>query len=185
MDISTLRADRRRRRLRHGPGDGRADRGGRRGRRRPRPARLRAAPRWRPSSAGRTSSATSPTTRAPRPCSTKVVDGARRSRCSGQHRWRRDCGADVSKDGPHDLTSFRQVVDLNLVATFNLNRLQALHMSKNEPNEDGERGVIINTSSIAAFEGQIGQVALRARRRPASPGCRWRWPATSARSGSA
>ena len=68
----------------------------------------------------------------------------------------------VTKDGPHDLTSFRGVVDLNLVATFNLNRLQAWHMSTNEPNEDGERGVIINTSSIAAFEGQIGQVAYAA-----------------------
>jgi NAD(P)-dependent dehydrogenase (short-subunit alcohol dehydrogenase family) len=68
----------------------------------------------------------------------------------------------VKKDGPHDLASFRRLVDLNLVATFNLNRLQAWHMSKNEPNEEGERGVIIDTSSIAAFEGQIGQVAYAA-----------------------
>jgi NAD(P)-dependent dehydrogenase (short-subunit alcohol dehydrogenase family) len=68
----------------------------------------------------------------------------------------------LSKDGPHDLTSFQQVIDLNLIATFNLNRLQAFHMSGNEPNADGERGVIINTSSIAAFEGQIGQVAYAA-----------------------
>ena len=63
---------------------------------------------------------------------------------------------------PHDLESFRQVVDLNLVATFNLNRLQAAAMAKNEPNLDDERGVIINTASIAAFEGQIGQVAYAA-----------------------
>jgi NAD(P)-dependent dehydrogenase (short-subunit alcohol dehydrogenase family) len=62
----------------------------------------------------------------------------------------------------HDLESFRQVVDLNLVATFNLNRLQAEAMAKNEPNADEERGVIINTASIAAFEGQIGQVAYSA-----------------------
>ncbi|WP_420108989.1 SDR family NAD(P)-dependent oxidoreductase [Mycolicibacter arupensis] len=67
----------------------------------------------------------------------------------------------LSKSGPHDLESFRAVVDLNLVATFNINRLAAAHMSRNEP-EDDERGVIINTSSIAAFEGQIGQVAYTA-----------------------
>ncbi|HVQ98025.1 MAG TPA: SDR family NAD(P)-dependent oxidoreductase, partial [Mycobacterium sp.] len=58
----------------------------------------------------------------------------------------------LSKSGPHDLESFRSVVDLNLVATFNISRLAASHMSKNEP-EDDERGVIINTASIAAFEG--------------------------------
>lgn len=68
----------------------------------------------------------------------------------------------LTKEGPHPLDEFRGVVDLNLIATFNLNRLQAWHMSKNEPNEDGERGVIINTASIAAFEGQIGQVAYTA-----------------------
>jgi NAD(P)-dependent dehydrogenase (short-subunit alcohol dehydrogenase family) len=67
----------------------------------------------------------------------------------------------ISKDGPHSLDQFRGVVDLNLIGTFNLNRLQAWHMSKNEP-EDDERGVIINTASIAAFEGQIGQVAYAA-----------------------
>jgi NAD(P)-dependent dehydrogenase (short-subunit alcohol dehydrogenase family) len=67
----------------------------------------------------------------------------------------------LTRNGPHPLDEFRRVVDLNLVATFNLNRLQAHHMSTNEP-EDGERGVIINTASIAAFEGQIGQVAYTA-----------------------
>jgi NAD(P)-dependent dehydrogenase (short-subunit alcohol dehydrogenase family) len=67
----------------------------------------------------------------------------------------------LSKDGPHPLADFRRVVELNLIATFNLNRLQAHHMSTNEP-EDGERGVIIDTASIAAFEGQIGQVAYSA-----------------------
>jgi NAD(P)-dependent dehydrogenase (short-subunit alcohol dehydrogenase family) len=67
----------------------------------------------------------------------------------------------LGKRGPHDLESFRTVLDLNLVATFNLNRLSAAHMAENEP-EDEERGVIINTSSIAAFEGQIGQVAYTA-----------------------
>jgi NAD(P)-dependent dehydrogenase (short-subunit alcohol dehydrogenase family) len=67
----------------------------------------------------------------------------------------------LTKDGPHPLDEFRQVIELNLIATFNLNRLQAFHMAKNEPEED-ERGVIINTASIAAFEGQIGQVAYTA-----------------------
>jgi NAD(P)-dependent dehydrogenase (short-subunit alcohol dehydrogenase family) len=67
----------------------------------------------------------------------------------------------VKKDGPHSLDSFRSTVDLNLIGTFNVSRLSAWHMSKNEPEED-ERGVIINTSSIAAFEGQIGQVAYTA-----------------------
>ena len=67
----------------------------------------------------------------------------------------------LTKKGPHPLDVFRSTVELNLVATFNLNRLQAFHMSTNEP-EDGERGVIIDTASIAAFEGQIGQVAYTA-----------------------
>jgi NAD(P)-dependent dehydrogenase (short-subunit alcohol dehydrogenase family) len=67
----------------------------------------------------------------------------------------------LSKDGPHPLDEFRRVIELNLIGTFNLNRLQAFHMSRNEP-EDGERGVIIDTASIAAFEGQIGQVAYTA-----------------------
>ncbi|MCW2884065.1 MAG: hypothetical protein QOE54_881 [Streptosporangiaceae bacterium] len=67
----------------------------------------------------------------------------------------------LSKSGPHDLDTFRKVLDLNVVATFNISRLAAAHMSRNEP-EDEERGVIVNTSSIAAFEGQIGQVAYTA-----------------------
>jgi NAD(P)-dependent dehydrogenase (short-subunit alcohol dehydrogenase family) len=67
----------------------------------------------------------------------------------------------LSKDGPHPLADFRRSIELNLIGTFNLNRLQAWHMSKNEP-EDEERGVIIDTASIAAFEGQIGQVAYTA-----------------------
>lgn len=68
----------------------------------------------------------------------------------------------LTREGPHPLDEFRNVVELNLVATFNLNRLQAWHMSQNDPDEDGERGVIVNTASIAAFEGQIGQVAYAA-----------------------
>ncbi|MFJ9629386.1 SDR family NAD(P)-dependent oxidoreductase [Streptomyces sp. NPDC091280] len=69
----------------------------------------------------------------------------------------------LGRSGPHDLDTFRAVLDLNAVATFNISRLAAAHMSRNEPEEpDGERGVIVNTSSIAAFEGQIGQVAYGA-----------------------
>ena len=67
----------------------------------------------------------------------------------------------MTKTGPHDLESFQSVIDLNLIGSFNISRLAAAHMSKNEP-EDEERGVIINTASIAAFEGQIGQVAYTA-----------------------
>ncbi|MBP2453335.1 SDR family NAD(P)-dependent oxidoreductase [Mycolicibacterium lutetiense] len=70
----------------------------------------------------------------------------------------------IKKDGPHSLDSFRSTIDLNLIGTFNISRLAAWHMSKNEPvdEEAEERGVIINTASIAAFEGQIGQVAYTA-----------------------
>ena len=64
----------------------------------------------------------------------------------------------ISKKGPHPIDEFRRVIEFSLVATFNLNRLQAWHMRENEP-EDGEHGVIIDTASVAAFEGQIGQVA--------------------------
>jgi len=67
----------------------------------------------------------------------------------------------LGKEGPHPLDAFQKVIELNLISTFNCNRLQAAAMAGNEP-EDGERGVIINTSSIAAFEGQIGQVAYTA-----------------------
>ncbi len=69
----------------------------------------------------------------------------------------------LKKDGSrHSLDDFRRIVDLNLIASFNINTLAAEHMSRNEPNADGERGVMINTASIAAFEGQIGQVAYTA-----------------------
>ena len=65
----------------------------------------------------------------------------------------------IDKTGaPHDLAAFQKVISVNLVGTFNVLRLAASRMSKNEP-EDGERGVVINTASIAAFDGQIGQVA--------------------------
>ena len=69
----------------------------------------------------------------------------------------------VKRDGVrHSLDVFRRVVDLNLIGSFNINSIAAEHMQKNEPNAAGERGVMINTASIAAFEGQIGQVAYTA-----------------------
>jgi NAD(P)-dependent dehydrogenase (short-subunit alcohol dehydrogenase family) len=68
----------------------------------------------------------------------------------------------LGREGPHDLERFRLVVDVNLVGTFNVVRLAAEAMAKAEPRETGERGVIVNTASVAAFEGQIGQVAYSA-----------------------
>ncbi|MFD0690707.1 SDR family NAD(P)-dependent oxidoreductase [Actinomadura fibrosa] len=68
----------------------------------------------------------------------------------------------IGREGPLPLERFRHIIEWNLIATFNLNRLQAWHMSRNEPDDQGERGVIVNTSSIAAFEGQIGQVPYSA-----------------------
>jgi len=68
----------------------------------------------------------------------------------------------VGKNGPHDLALFRKVIEVNLIGTFNVLRLTAAAMSALEPMEDGERGVIINTASIAGYEGQIGQAAYAA-----------------------
>jgi NAD(P)-dependent dehydrogenase (short-subunit alcohol dehydrogenase family) len=64
----------------------------------------------------------------------------------------------VGKDGPHSLASFRRVIEVNLFGTFNILRLAAAQLSSQEA-IDGERGVIVNTASIAAFDGQIGQIA--------------------------
>lgn len=71
-------------------------------------------------------------------------------------------GRIVGRDGPHDLALFEKTLRVNLVGTFNLLRLAAAAMSKNEPTADGERGVVVLTSSIAAEEGQIGQAAYAA-----------------------
>lgn len=68
----------------------------------------------------------------------------------------------ITRDGPHSLEGFARVVQVNLVGTFNALRLAAWVMAQNEPNEEGERGVIVNTASVAAFEGQVGQVAYAA-----------------------
>jgi NAD(P)-dependent dehydrogenase (short-subunit alcohol dehydrogenase family) len=68
----------------------------------------------------------------------------------------------IGKDGPHRLDAFARVVQINLVGTFNMIRLAADAMAKQEPTADGERGVVINTASVAAFDGQIGQAAYAA-----------------------
>ena len=68
----------------------------------------------------------------------------------------------LGKNGPHDLAKFSQVIQINLIGTFNVIRLTAAAMSQNEPALSGERGVIVNTASVAAFDGQIGQAAYSA-----------------------
>lgn len=68
----------------------------------------------------------------------------------------------VGKEGPHPLDIFEMVINVNLIGTFNVIRLGAAAMGMNTPNDHGERGVIINTASVAAFDGQIGQAAYSA-----------------------
>ena len=68
----------------------------------------------------------------------------------------------VGKNGPHGLAAFSKTVMVNLVGTFNMIRLAADAMSKNEPESTGERGVLISTASVAAYDGQIGQAAYSA-----------------------
>lgn len=68
----------------------------------------------------------------------------------------------VGKRGPADLAAFSRVIQVNLIGTFNAIRLAAARMAANTPGEDGERGVVVNTASVAAFDGQIGQAAYSA-----------------------
>jgi NAD(P)-dependent dehydrogenase (short-subunit alcohol dehydrogenase family) len=68
----------------------------------------------------------------------------------------------VGRDGPHPLDAFQRTIDINLLGTFNVSRLAAVEIAKNDPEADGARGVIINTASVAAFDGQKGQVAYAA-----------------------
>jgi len=88
-----------------------------------------------------------------------AVGGLRISVCCAGIGWAQRT---ASKQGPHDLEIFHNVIKVNLVGTFNVLRLAAAAMSDNEPDEEGERGVCINTASIAAWDGQIGQVAYSA-----------------------
>ena len=68
----------------------------------------------------------------------------------------------LGRDGPHPLDAFRRTIDINLVGSFNVARLAAAEIAKNDPAPDGTRGVIVNTASIAAFDGQKGQTAYAA-----------------------
>ncbi|MNC85073.1 3-oxoacyl-[acyl-carrier-protein] reductase FabG [compost metagenome] len=68
----------------------------------------------------------------------------------------------LGRNGPHRLDSFRRAIEVNLVGTFNVLRLAAQAMAENRPDAEGERGIIINTASIAAYDGQIGQAAYSA-----------------------
>jgi NAD(P)-dependent dehydrogenase (short-subunit alcohol dehydrogenase family) len=68
----------------------------------------------------------------------------------------------LGKEGPHPLDRFTRIVEINLIGTFNMIRLAADAMAKAEPNASGERGVIVNTASVAAFDGQVGQPAYAA-----------------------
>ena len=68
----------------------------------------------------------------------------------------------LGRDGPHRLESFARAIAINLTGTFNMIRLAAEAMAKNEPDADGNRGAIVNTASVAAFDGQIGQAAYAA-----------------------
>ncbi len=68
----------------------------------------------------------------------------------------------LGKDGPAPLASFARVIQVNLIGTYNVARLAAQAMTRNEPTADGERGVLIQTASIAAFDGQVGQAAYAA-----------------------
>ncbi|GLR52446.1 3-hydroxyacyl-CoA dehydrogenase [Shinella yambaruensis] len=68
----------------------------------------------------------------------------------------------IGRDGPHRLDSFARTVGINLIGTFNMIRLAAAAIARQEPEADGERGVIVNTASVAAFDGQVGQAAYAA-----------------------
>jgi len=86
-------------------------------------------------------------------------DGLRVSVCCAGIGWAERV---AHKDGPHNLEFFSNVVKVNLIGTFNVLRLAAAAMSENEPDQEGERGVCVNTASIAAYDGQIGQIAYSA-----------------------
>ena len=68
----------------------------------------------------------------------------------------------VGKNGPHPLDAFEKTIRINLIGTFNMIRLAAAAMVQNTPDEGGERGIIVNTASVAAFDGQVGQAAYAA-----------------------
>jgi NAD(P)-dependent dehydrogenase (short-subunit alcohol dehydrogenase family) len=79
--------------------------------------------------------------------------------CAGVGIAQRTVGRDGEYDSAHDLNAYRKIIEINLVGTFDMCRIAATAMSHNEPDEDGCRGAIVNTASVAAEDGQIGQVA--------------------------
>jgi len=89
----------------------------------------------------------------------EVNGGLRISICCAGIGWAQRT---TSKHGPHDFDAFQTVIQVNLIGTFNVLRLAATAMSANDPDEGGERGVAVNTASIAAFDGQIGQISYSA-----------------------
>jgi NAD(P)-dependent dehydrogenase (short-subunit alcohol dehydrogenase family) len=82
--------------------------------------------------------------------------------CAGVAPARKILGKADGSYGPHSFDVFEKTIRTNLIGTFNVMRLAAFAMEKNQPNEEGERGVIINTASVAAYDGQMGQVAYAA-----------------------
>ncbi|MBD2751702.1 3-hydroxyacyl-CoA dehydrogenase [Spirosoma validum] len=82
--------------------------------------------------------------------------------CAGVAEARKTVGKVDGVYGAHSLAVFQKVVSINLIGTFNVIRLAALAMERNEPNPEGERGILINTASVAAYDGQIGQAAYSA-----------------------
>jgi NAD(P)-dependent dehydrogenase (short-subunit alcohol dehydrogenase family) len=82
--------------------------------------------------------------------------------CAGVAEARKTLGKVDGVYGAHSLPAFQKVIAVNLIGTFNAIRLSALAMERNEPNAEGERGVIINTASVAAYDGQMGQAAYSA-----------------------
>ena len=82
--------------------------------------------------------------------------------CAGVAEARKTIGKVDGVYGAHSLAAFQKVISINLIGTFNVIRLAALAMEHNSPNDEGERGIIINTASVAAYDGQIGQAAYSA-----------------------
>ena len=164
MEIDGAGRAGRRRGLRARRGDGAgAGRGRRRGRRSP-TSTPRRARRWPARSAARELRRGRRDRRGgrsrPRSSAPPSADGGLRiSVCCAGIGWAERI---ARKRGPHDLEIFSNVVKVNLIGTFNVLRLAAAAMSGNEPDDEGERGVCVNTASIAAYDGQIGQVAYAA-----------------------
>ncbi len=97
-----------------------------------------------------------PSRRRSRRRAAEAEGGLRISICCAGVGW---VGRVAGKDGPHDLEIYRKVIEVNLIGTFNVLRLACDAMNANDPDAGDERGVCVNTASIAAFDGQIGQIA--------------------------